>query len=196
MPVAFIMDFPGGTAADYDAVMEDMDLGGRLPADALFHSAGASQTGWRVYDVWDSAEAFGRFAETKIGPITAKHGLPEPQIRSFEARTFRRGESGPVAVVQLGTFAGVDADRFEALSAAALGESGEMPPGNVLHVNGPAGADWCVLSAWTSTEARDAFIGERLIPALAKAGIESRPDIEAVDVHNSLTEPARERQQA
>jgi hypothetical protein len=34
--LAFIMDFAGGTTDGYDAVIEKMDLGGRLPAGSLF----------------------------------------------------------------------------------------------------------------------------------------------------------------
>ena len=42
MAVVFIMDFAGGTTEHYDAVLEKMGLGDRLPAGALFHAAGVN----------------------------------------------------------------------------------------------------------------------------------------------------------
>ena len=85
MPMAIIMDFEqfdGRPTDAYDAVMEDMDLGGVLPAGALRHVAGPTEKGLRVVDVWESMDAFGRFAAEKIGPITARHGIGEPVTQS------------------------------------------------------------------------------------------------------------------
>ena len=63
MAHCFIMDFDGATAAQYDAVIEDMELGGRLPAHALYHGAGSPDgRSWRVVDVWETPEDFERFA--------------------------------------------------------------------------------------------------------------------------------------
>src|SRR6478672_5031672 len=84
MAKVYVMDFPGGTAADYDAVMVDMDLGGQAPTGARFHSAGPSPTGWRVIDCWDDPAAFDRFSEEKIGPITARHGMQRPAVQVFD----------------------------------------------------------------------------------------------------------------
>ena len=70
MAHCFILDFDGGTAAQYDAIIEDMELGGRLPAKALYHGAGSPDgRSWRVVDVWESPEDFERFAAEKIGPL-------------------------------------------------------------------------------------------------------------------------------
>ena len=77
-----------------------MDLGGRLPAGALFHAAGVNEGGLQVCDVWESEEIFQQFAERKIGPITEEAGLPRPDVRSFEVSQVRGSGSGPVAFVQ------------------------------------------------------------------------------------------------
>src|SRR3954451_6349469 len=84
MAVGFILDFPGGTAEQYDQVVARMELGGHMAPGGSFHAAGPSADGWRVVDVWDSDEAFQRFAEEKIGPITQEVGLPEPKITRIE----------------------------------------------------------------------------------------------------------------
>jgi hypothetical protein len=193
MAVAFIMDFAGSSAADYDAVVEKMELGGRLPAGALFHAAGPTDSGWRVCDVWESAEAFQQFAETKIGPITAEVGMPAPQMRSFEANEIHRGGDGAVTFVQIVAIPGLDAAGFDALDEQVTGPQRGVPSDCVLHVNGPLDDGWCVLDYWTSKEVRDEFMQTKVGPAVQATGIDAQPVIEELAVHNSLTEPAATR---
>src|SRR3954454_17715522 len=100
MATAYVMDFETGDSAAYDAVMEEMDLRGELPQGALFHGAGPTDTGWRVIDVWDDADAFDRFAAEKLVPITPKHGFAPPQMQVLEVAELRRGDDEPVAFVQ------------------------------------------------------------------------------------------------
>jgi hypothetical protein len=190
MAVAFIMDFDGGSTADYDAVVEKMDLRGRLPAGALFHAAGATDTGWRVCDVWETAEACKQFADTRIGPITAEVGMAPPEVRSFEVSAVERGESAPITFVQVVTIPGVDKAGFAALDEQVVGPEHQLPGGCVFHVNGPVGDSWCVLDFWASKDARDDFMQNKVAPAMQAAGVQAEPTIEELAVHNALTEPA------
>ena len=85
MAVALIMDFKGATLDQYDQVVGDMDLGGKVPPNAISHWSAATDDGFRVVDVWESREAFDKFAEEKIGPLTAKAGIEgPPEITQFE----------------------------------------------------------------------------------------------------------------
>jgi hypothetical protein len=190
MAVAFIMDFAGGTTDDYDAVLEKMDLGGRLPAGALFHAAGVTENGLRVCDVWESEAVFQRFAEGKIGPITEQVGLPRPEVRSFEVKQVRGSGGGPVEFVQIVAIPGTTEDDFRALDEKVLGPSGEVPEACVYHVNGQLGDAYWVLDYWSSKAARDEFMQAKVGPAVAASGITAEPTIEELTVHNSLTAPA------
>ena len=192
MAVAYIMEFAGGTAADYDAVMERMALGDRLPPGALFHAAGEVEGGLLVCDVWEDADAFGRFAEAQIGPHTAAVGLQPPRTRSFPVNELRRGgKAGPVAFVQAVTMPGLDADGFLALDRAILGAERRPPADCVFHVNGRLeDGSWCVVDAWTSKDVRDRFLEERVRPAVAATGTTAVPSFEEALVHNALTERA------
>jgi hypothetical protein len=190
MAVAFIMDFPGGSAEDYDAVMEKMQLGDHLPAGALFHAAGKSASGWQVCDVWDSAEAFQQFADAKIGPITSAQGMSPPEIRSFPVDQIRRGDAGAVTFLQIVQIPGTDAEGFAAMDAAILGEGRKAPEGCVFHVNGQLGDAWCVLDYWTSKDVRDAFMEHNVRPAMEAGGMTAPPAIEELAIHNALTERA------
>ena len=193
MAVAFIMDFPGGTLEQYDAVVEKMDLGGRLAPGGLFHAAGATDAGLRVCDVWESAEVFQQFAESKIGPITAEVGLAKPEIRSFEVNQTRTGGSAPVEFVQIVAVPATTEDDFRRLDERVTGPTGEIPEACVYHVNGQLGDAYCVLDYWSSKAARDEFMQTQVGPAMQAAGITAEPSIEELSVHNSLTEPATAR---
>jgi hypothetical protein len=52
----------------------------------LAHAAGESESGFRVVDVWESEEAFGRFGETLV-PILRDMGVEgDPEV--YLAHTF------------------------------------------------------------------------------------------------------------
>jgi hypothetical protein len=78
MASVIMLEFEGATLDQYDQVMEKMDLGGKVPENAVFHVAGQCDGDLRVIDVWESDEAFDRFAEERIGPLTAEVGIPNP----------------------------------------------------------------------------------------------------------------------
>jgi hypothetical protein len=190
MAVAYILDFAGGTLDQYDAVLEKMQLGDRLPAGALFHAAGVNDDGLRVCDVWESEEAFQRFAETNIVPVTESVGLPRPEIRTFEVSQVRGAGTGPVEFVQVVSIPGGDAEMFGALDAKVIGPSGEVPEACVYHVNGALGDGYTVLDYWSSKAARDEFMQTRVGPSVAALGIDAEPMIEELTVHNSMSQQA------
>jgi hypothetical protein len=58
----------------------------------------------------------------------------------------------------------------------------------IFHVNGPLDDGWATVGYWTSKAARDRFIQDRIMPAMAGRG--EPPAIEDLELHNSLTEAA------
>jgi hypothetical protein len=182
MAVAFVMDFPGATAEQYDQVIEWMGLNGRLAPGGLFHAAGATPGGWRVYDVWESAEQFEAFAGEQIGPLTARAGIGEPRIRSYPVHNVMRGDGHPAFLQVVTVKAG--ADDYDAINAE-VAPGNAAPEGGVFHAAGPTEDGWIVVDAWTSREARDQLL-ERLMPVLERHGIDGPPAFEEMDVHNTL----------
>jgi hypothetical protein len=85
MAVAITMDFSGATLDEYDQILEKMGLnqGGSAPPGALFHWASATDDGIHVTDVWESREAFDKFAEEQIGPYSAEVGITEPPSMTY-----------------------------------------------------------------------------------------------------------------
>jgi steroid delta-isomerase-like uncharacterized protein len=80
MPVAVVMDFEGGTLAQYDAVIERMQFerGGAGAPGGLFHWVTEIDGGIQVNDVWRTQEQFEAFAAETMGPITQQVGVPAP----------------------------------------------------------------------------------------------------------------------
>jgi hypothetical protein len=186
MAVGIIQDFAEGDAAKYDEVVRSMDLNGRMPSGGLFHVAGPGPDGgWRVVDVWESEAAFQAFAEASIGPLTEAAGMDRPEVRSFEVHNAR--DSGrprtDIRFFQVVYLDGMDAAVFDAMDAEILGPG--VPDTMPFHVNGSDGAgNWIVADGWTSEDARDAFIAERVMP-VAQAN-PAPPRIEDLEVHNTL----------
>ncbi len=71
MAVGMLQMVPGATKEQYDQVNQEM-FGqptpplDRLPEGLIMHSAGPSEGGWYIYDVWESKEDCQRFMD---GPL-------------------------------------------------------------------------------------------------------------------------------
>jgi hypothetical protein len=82
MPVLMIMQWKGLTQAQYDAVRELVNWENDVPAGGMYHAAAFSEEGAHVVDVWETAEAFERFAESRLMPGIALLGIPgEPNVQ-------------------------------------------------------------------------------------------------------------------
>jgi hypothetical protein len=186
MTSAFILDFEGGTAEQYDQVVALMDLNGRTAPGGLFHAAGETATGWRVCDVWETAEHFQAFAQEKIGPLSAAVGLPAPTIRSFEVDGVRTGPPAGIRFVQVVLIEGMDRAGFDDLEVSVIPDR-SAPPGCVYHVHGQLSDAYCVVDAWTDRATRDRFMETRVKPAMAERGATAPPVLEDLDVTRTLT---------
>ena len=82
MAVGLILDFNGGTLAQYDRIMEMMP-GGRLPPAAISHWVAATDDGIQWVDVWEDRASFDKFAEELLGPFIADIEAPQPEITEY-----------------------------------------------------------------------------------------------------------------
>jgi hypothetical protein len=94
MAVGVLVEMPGLTKNQFEQVTEK--LFGHFPmrpADApdglIVHSAGPSNGGWYVYDIWESSDKFRRFGTDRITPavhaVTGKSVSPKPQFFEIES---------------------------------------------------------------------------------------------------------------
>ena len=80
MSVAVMVEIPGVTAAQYEAVIKEVFPGGHPPPGLQFHIAGPTDVGWRGGDMWDRKESFDRFAQFTLGPAMDRAGITERPI--------------------------------------------------------------------------------------------------------------------
>ncbi len=86
MAIGVLFEIPGGTQEQYDEMNRKM-FGADEPSEeavrgCLVHTAGASKTGWRIFDVWESQADFDRFMEEYVMPAVGSDApqAPPPEI--------------------------------------------------------------------------------------------------------------------
>jgi hypothetical protein len=99
MAVGMLLAGPGVSRESYRALTEKM-FGNfpmredQSPDGLLIHTAGDSDQGWYVYDVWESKEHFQRFVDAQLGQAMAELGVGEserPQPQFFPVETLVKG---------------------------------------------------------------------------------------------------------
>jgi hypothetical protein len=90
MAMAFgrIVFYPGGTEAQYQAVIDEIGPAFSDVPERIFHTAGASDGGWLMLIIWTSKEAFQRWAQEHIVPAHQRAGergwQSQPETTDFE----------------------------------------------------------------------------------------------------------------
>jgi hypothetical protein len=91
MAIALAMRLDGVTQQDYDAVMTELGLGTpnvaekeRWPDGLVSHTAGTTESGWFVVDVWESQDAFDRFFAERLGPALQTANVQPPQVTAVD----------------------------------------------------------------------------------------------------------------
>lgn len=64
--------YEGGTAEQYEAVVDAVHPPGGLPAGQVYHAAGPTDGGWLIAAVWDSQDSFDRFVTETLMPALQK----------------------------------------------------------------------------------------------------------------------------
>jgi hypothetical protein len=78
MPIVMNMQWDGVTVDQYEQVRKLVRWETDQPAGGRFHVASFAANGLRVTDVWDSAEQFNQFVETRLMPAVLKAGISGP----------------------------------------------------------------------------------------------------------------------
>jgi hypothetical protein len=78
-----LLDWDGVGQDQYDAIHGSLGLDENPVDGLLLHTAGPKPGGWRVFDVWESKDAFNRFVEDRLMPAIERSGVegrPQPQL--------------------------------------------------------------------------------------------------------------------
>jgi hypothetical protein len=82
MAVAMILEWEGIGEAEYDKVVSAMNLGGKTAKGGYFHVAGPTETGWRIVDVWESAEIADAFFASHAAAFENAR-VPQPKMTTW-----------------------------------------------------------------------------------------------------------------
>ncbi|HEY8866609.1 MAG TPA: hypothetical protein VIM22_06725 [Solirubrobacteraceae bacterium] len=93
MAVGLLQEMDQVTADMYDAVSAKLDVQNNPPAGMIFHSGGEKAGGgMRIFDVWESEDAYRRFEEERLRPaiMEVSETPPEgpPRQEFYELRDF------------------------------------------------------------------------------------------------------------
>jgi len=77
MPVCTRLSFKGGTPFQHESIHAHLNVQIDPPDGLILHAEGPVEGGWSMLDVWESHDAFDRFAATRALPIDSIPGLPE-----------------------------------------------------------------------------------------------------------------------
>ena len=98
MAVGVFMEFPGVTWEQYEQLVQDLGLSGP-PEGELIHVCGpTSDGGWRTVDVWESQEAFERFANELLIPRRGHSGFPSRRSESISKPSTPKPRSSPLCL--------------------------------------------------------------------------------------------------
>jgi hypothetical protein len=91
MAVAVDMRFREASLDQYDQILQKMGLrqGGEMPPGGISHWVAKTDDGLHIVDVWESREAFEKFAAEQIGPYSQEVGITqEPEISFYDVHNY------------------------------------------------------------------------------------------------------------
>ena len=194
MSVLVIMDIEGATIEQYDHV--DRLLGGttvdNAPAGLISHTAGSTDTGFFVADVWESPEALQDFYENTLAAHLEAAGVPEVQPRIMPVHNHLEGQGTNAGVIVIAEVPGLSADDYDRITAdlAAHAGDGSEHPG-VSHVAGIDGVGLYVVDVWGSEEEFAAYAQSELAPRAGDRFAEMKTRFAKVRNRVQVTSPAK-----
>jgi hypothetical protein len=95
MAVAVVQDWTvegaDRSTPNYDAVSERLQQQDEPPAGLLVHTAGFTGNRFRIFEVWESKDAFERFVQDRLMPIVneaAGPGASPPEVTAYDLHAF------------------------------------------------------------------------------------------------------------
>ena len=95
MAIAMLLEWAGMDEAKYLELIDRVALGDRMFPGAMLHVAGATDSGWRVVDVWESPEAFDRFFKEKLQQASTEVSIDPPSVSTWPVFTIRTPQGVP-----------------------------------------------------------------------------------------------------
>jgi hypothetical protein len=175
VPVLMLLEMEGASIETYERLNEIMGIHGDAdaPEGLIEHVAAEDENAVVIADVWESAEAFENFVETRLGPALAEAEAPEAQPQLMPVHNRLTGKSDEAGVLVLIDVEDFDADTYDAMTESMEAhQAGEHP--SVAHTAAHRdGGGIIVVDVWGSPEQFGEFAEQQVGPAAQKAGMTS-----------------------
>lgn len=91
-----------------------------------------------------------------------------------------------MAIAMLMRWAGVTPEQYDATKRIVDWET-DLAPGGLIHIAGFDEHGLHVADVWENTESFQAFVNDRLMPAVQQIGIQGQPEVEIVPLQDLFT---------
>ena len=92
-----------------------------------------------------------------------------------------------MAILLVQEFTGIGQSEYEGVIGElglGIGDDSGWPDDIISHVAGPTEDGWCIVDRWKSIEAFEAFMADRLGPAIERAGGMPEPRVTVAQIFN------------
>ncbi|MBM3735606.1 MAG: hypothetical protein FJW39_07450 [Acidobacteria bacterium] len=187
-PILLVFDAPGATAAQYDAIIRDLEAAGEsAPRGRTFHAAAATADGWQVIDVWESQADFDRFAKT-LGPLIQTHMADSrvaPKFYPVHRRIAGVAATGVKPYILAVKMTGPVAE-YDTTVARLQAEAGGVPfPGRSYHVCGLTPDGCYIVGVFESSDDYERFANKVLRRVIAQC-MTTPPAMTLSAIHNRI----------
>jgi hypothetical protein len=194
MAVVLVLEAPGATTAQYDRVNEILGITGDddAPDGLISHTAGATDDGVLVVDLWESREAAQAFFLGGLGDALAAAGMTDLKpAQVLPVHNHFQGAGQTAGVLMIADVAGMGTDMYDSMTAKM---EERLPHGAghpaVQHIAAvKEDGDVLVIDIWESPEAFGEFAQNEIAPAGQEAGL-APFEPRLVPVHNRLKRSA------
>jgi hypothetical protein len=80
MATGVLLDFKNMNASTYNDVLQSLNLDTNPPKGGIFHAAGTTPNGMRVFDIWESKASFETFLNERLSPIFKRLNIELPRV--------------------------------------------------------------------------------------------------------------------
>lgn len=193
MSVLVIIDIEGGTVEQYDHV--DRLLGGttadNAPAGLISHTAGPTDTGFFVADVWESPDALQDFYANTLAPHLKTAGVPEVEPKIMPVHNHLEGNGSEAGTIVIAEIASLSAEDYDRITADLEAHAGDGAHPSVSHVAGIGSEGLFVVDVWGSEEEFGRFAQAELAPRADDRFSQMKTRFARVRNHVQVKSPAR-----
>jgi heme-degrading monooxygenase HmoA len=173
MPVLMLLELADTPFETYERVNEIMGIHGDedAPEGLIEHLVAEDDGNLIIADLWESAEAFGQFAETRLGPAVKEAGAGDAQPRVHEVHNQLSGKSDEANFLVLIEIEDFESDAYDEMTKQMDAHVNNEHPSVGHTAAHREGGGMVVLDVWDSPESFGAFAQEQIAPAAATVGL-------------------------